>query len=113
MLASDMNGIEGVVYIILVLAGFCLVGGLLAGPLAVVGTLKGGRRLRAAALGLAVTALFIGATGTLLVTATYLFLGSMLGAEAAGLLLLPPLASLVLGVVALRLRRKRKTSPAG
>ena len=76
MLASTgMDGIEGVVYLILILGGFYL-------------------------------------AGALRVTAAYLFLGSMFGGETAAVLLLPPLASLTLGAVALRLRRRRRTAPA-
>jgi hypothetical protein len=111
MLASNMDGIEGVAYLILVLGGFCLAGALLAGPLAVVGTLVGGR-LRGVGFVSALTALFVGAVGALLVMAAYLFLGSMFGGQTAALLLLPPLGSLTLGAVALWLRRKRGAAPA-
>jgi hypothetical protein len=107
MLASaGMDGFEGVVYLILILGGFCLAGALLAGPLAVVGTLVGGR-LRGVAFVAALTAIFVGVVGALLITATYLLLGSMFGGDTAALLLLPPLVSLALGGVALWLRRKR------
>ena len=111
MLASaGMDGIEGVAYLILILGGFCLAGVLLAGPLAVVGTLVGGR-MRGVGFVSALTAIFVGAVGALLVTAAYLFLGSMLGGETTAVLLLPPLGSLTLGAFALWLRRKRGASP--
>lgn len=112
MLASaGMDGFEGVVYLILILGGFCLAGALLAGPLAVIGTLLGGR-MRGVGFVAALTAIFVGVVGALLVTAAYLFLGSMFGGDTAALLLLPPLVSLALGVVALWLRRKRGMSQA-
>ena len=112
MLASaGMDAFDGIAYLILALGGFCLAGALLAGPLAVVGTLVGGR-LRGVGFVAALTAIFVGGVGALLVTATYLFLGSMFGGQTAALLLLPPLGSLTLGAVALWLRRKRGMSPA-
>ena len=111
MLASTgLNGIEGVAYLILFVGGFCLAGALLAGPVAVVGTLVGGR-MRGVGFVSAMTAVFVGAAGVLLVTGAYLFLGSMIDVYAAAALLLPPLASLALGGVALRLRRRRKAAP--
>ena len=111
MLASaGMDGIEGAVYLALIVCVFCLAGALLVGPLAVVGTLVGGR-MRGVGFVSALTAVFVGAVGTLLVTAAYLFLGSMFGGDTAAWLLLPPLGSLTLGVVALRLRRKRGVAP--
>ena len=112
MLASTgMDGFDGVAYLILVLGGFCLAGALLAGPLAVVGTLVGGR-LRGVGFVSALTAVFVGVVGALLVTGAYLFLGSMFGGQTAALLLLPPLGSLTLGAFALWLRRRRGAAPA-
>ena len=111
MLASaGMDAYDGVAYLILILGGFCLAGVLLAGPLAVVGTLVGGR-MRGVGFVSALTAVFVGTVGALLVTAAYLFLGSMFDGQAAALLLLPPLGSLILGAVALWLRRKRGVAP--
>jgi hypothetical protein len=107
MLASaGMDAFDGIAYLILGLGGFCLAGALLAGPLAVVGTLVGGR-LRGVAFVSALTAIFVGTVGALLITAAYLLLGSMFGGGTAAPLLLPPLGSLTLGAVALWLRRKR------
>lgn len=112
MLASTgLNGIEGVAYLILIVGGFCLAGALLAGPLAVVGALVGGR-MRGVGFVSALTALFVGGVGVLLVTAAYLFLGSMIDGYTAAALLLPPLTSLALGAVALRLRRRRGDAPS-
>jgi len=107
MLASaGMDGIEGVVYLILILGGFVLAGALLAGPLAIVGTLVGGR-MHGVGFVSALTAIFVGTVGLLLDTAAYLYLGAMFGGYLAVMLLLPPLVSLTLGGVALWLRRKR------
>ena len=112
MLASaGLDAFNGIAYLILILGGFCLAGALLAGPLAVVGTLVGGR-MRGVGFVSALTAVFVGAFGVLLVTTAYLFLGSMFGGDTAVLILLPPLVSLTLGLVALRLRRKRRATPA-
>lgn len=105
-----MDGIEGAVYLALIVCVFCLAGALLAGPLAVVGTLVGGR-MRGVGFVSALTALFVGAVGVLLAVAAYLFLGAMFEGAIAAILLLPPLASLTLGAVALWLRRRRGAEP--
>ncbi|MBV8855938.1 MAG: hypothetical protein JOZ02_03160 [Acidobacteria bacterium] len=105
-----MDGIEGAVYLALIVCVFCLAGALLAGPLAVVGTLVGGR-MRGVGFVSALTALFVGAVGLLLAAAAYFFLGAMFEGVIAAMLLLPPLASLTLGGVALWLRRRRRAEP--
>ena len=111
MLASTgMDGIEGVVYLILILGGFVLAGALLAGPLAIVGTLVGGR-VSGVGFVSALTAIFVGVVGLLLDAAAYLYLGVMFGGYIAVMLLLPPLVSLTLGAVALWLRRQRAAAP--
>jgi len=111
MPASNMNGIEGIAIVIVVFVGFCLLGAFLIGPLAVVGTLVGGR-LRGVGFVSALTAIFVGAVGVVLAAAAYLYLGAMFEGVLAAVLLLPPLVSLTLGGIALWLRRKRATARA-
>lgn len=105
-----MDGFEGAVYLALIVCVFCLAGALLVGPLAVVGTLVGGR-MRGVGFVSALTALFVGAVGVLLAAAAYLYLGAMFEGVLAAILLLPPLVSLTLGAVALWLRRRRRAEP--
>lgn len=109
--ASNMNGIEGIAYVVMFILGFCLLGMLLVGPLAAFFATKGGR-LGVASLVLGVLACLMGAVGVLLVVGFYALFGAGLTFPSSALPFLPPVASLALGVFALRLRSKRKAGVA-
>ena len=109
MPASNMNGLEGIAYLVLFILGFCFLGMLLVGPLAAFFATKGGR-LGVAALVLAILACLMGVLGLLLVAGFYAFFGSGLYFNSPLVPLLPPALSLAMGVYALWLRAKRKTA---
>ena len=112
MPASNMNGLEGLAYVVMFVAGFCLLGSLLVGPLAVVFAVTGGQRRGVAAMVLGVIACGVGVGGFLLVARFFALFGSGMSSGSSVAFFLPPATSLALGVVALRLRVKRKQAAA-
>ena len=107
MPASNLNGLEGLAYVVVIALVVCAAA-LLTGPLAFVFGKMGGR-FRGAALILGIIACVVGALGLLLVVGfLFLSLNQLHFPYEALLFLLPPSASIVLGVAALRLRARPK-----
>ena len=103
-----MNGIEGVAILYAVIMAFLLSGPLIVGPLAVIFGLLGGKVKRAAHV-LGISACVLGGVGLLVgaCAAAFLSLGGLTPTDYL-LLIGSPLASILLGVIALRLNGRAK-----
>ena len=103
-----MNGIEGLAILYAVILAFLLLGPVIVGPLAVIFGLMGGRVKRGARV-LGISACVLGAVGLVVGVCAAAFL-SLGDSTPTGYVLLigSPLASILLGVIALRLHDRAR-----